>query len=230
MKNFKKKFMKEKIFTALKASIVDVNGKTSISDRTLNAYAERLSTQIADESQIAEAIKPDVIVLKEIVGNISAVAAEAVKAVKPVEKPIDKPVDKTIDIAEPAWFTAFKEQQKLETEQLKQKVTGFEKKEAQSQLMGKLTSKLKEKGISESFWRGRNLSIESEADIDTLATTIETDFDVFRQEQADSGVVLNSPKSGDGGKIEGILGAKIAEAQNAGKSGGAEGKKIVIQN
>ena len=31
-----------------------------------------------------------------------------------------------------------------------------------------------------------------------------------------------------GVKAEGTLGAKIAEAQNAGKSGGAEGKKIEI--
>src|ERR1035437_4618818 len=100
--------MKEKIFLALKAAIVEGTGKTSISDRTLNAYAERLSTQITEESQIAEAIKPDIIVLKEIAGNISAVAAEAVKTVKLPEKAVDKTIEKTIE-GEPEWFKSYRE-------------------------------------------------------------------------------------------------------------------------
>jgi hypothetical protein len=73
--------MKEKILSELKTA-VRVNGKTGISDKTLEAYANIVSAQITDESQIADAIKPHVVVLKEIQGNIDHVAAESVRAAK----------------------------------------------------------------------------------------------------------------------------------------------------
>ena len=113
---------------------------------------------------------------------------------------------------------------------LQQKLSGFEKEKTQSQLMGKLTSKLKEKGIPESYYKGRSLSIESETDIETLATTIEADFGVFRQEMAESGVVISIPQSANGNLNEGSLGAKIAEMQNTGAIGGVKGKEILIKN
>jgi len=111
---------------------------------------------------------------------------------------------------------------------LQEKLAGFEKEKTQSQLMGKLTSKLKEKGIPESYYKGRNISIENEADIETFATTIESDFGTFRQELAESGVVISVPQNAQGGSTEGKFGAKVAEKQNAGISGDIEGKKIQI--
>ena len=222
--------MKEKIFTALKASVVDGNGKTSISDRTLNAYAERLSTQITEESQIAQAIKPDVIVLKEIAGNISAVAADAVKAVKPLEKPLEKVVEKVIDPNEPAWFTAFKEQQRLETEELKLKVTGFEKERTTEALTSKVKNRLKEKGVDEDWLIGRNLAVESEDVLEQKVDEVATNWATYVQRQAEKGVVINVPQNAQGNVAEGKFGSKIAELKNAGASEGAEGKKILINN
>ena len=96
--------------------------------------------------------------------------------------------------------------------------------------MGKLTSKLKEKGIPESFYKGRNLNIENEAEIETFATSIDSDYGVFRQELAESGVVINVPQNAQGNVAEGKFGSKIAELKNAGASDGAEGKKILINN
>lgn len=113
---------------------------------------------------------------------------------------------------------------------LQEKLAGFEKEKTQSQLMGKLTSKLKEKGIPESFYKGRNLNIENEAEIETFAASIDSDYGVFRQELAESGVVINVPQNAQGNVAEGKFGSKIAELKNAGASDGAEGKKILINN
>ena len=62
--------MKEKIFKALKDSIL-IGGKTSVSDETINIYVGLIdSEKITDESQIAEAIKPFVPALKEALSSI----------------------------------------------------------------------------------------------------------------------------------------------------------------
>lgn len=72
--------MKEKIFKALKDSIL-IGGKTSVSDETINIYVGLIdSEKITDESQIAEAIKPFVPALKAVQANINSVAANSVTA------------------------------------------------------------------------------------------------------------------------------------------------------
>ncbi len=111
---------------------------------------------------------------------------------------------------------------------LQDKILGFEKEKTQSQLMGKLTSKLKEKGIPQSYYKNRNISIENDSDLETLTTAIESEYGVFRQELIDSGVVISVPKASTGQTNDGSFGAKIAERQNAGASSGVEGKKIEI--
>lgn len=72
--------MKEKIFKALKDSIL-IGGKTSVSDETINIYVGLIdSEKITDESQIAEAIKPFVPALKAVQANINSVAATSSSA------------------------------------------------------------------------------------------------------------------------------------------------------
>lgn len=166
--------MKEKIFQALKKSIVDANGITSVSDRTINACAEKLSKQITEESQIAEAIKPDVEILKEVAGNISAVAAEAVKNVKPVEKTPDvPPVKKTEDIQaliQAGIAEALKP--------LSEKIAGYEAKEKLTSRQTIIANKAKELGIPE--WRQKEgFIIPEEADeaaITSYLTTVKTNI------------------------------------------------------
>ena len=68
--------MKDKILSALKSGI----GKTSINDKTLNSYVNIIADKITDESQIGEAIKPYIEVLKEFQGNINSIASEAATA------------------------------------------------------------------------------------------------------------------------------------------------------
>jgi hypothetical protein len=155
------------------------------------------------------------------------VAAEAVKKVKPVEKPTPQ-AEKPADTDEPKWFKEWKEKQELETQTLKNKIEGYDKEKTTAQLIGKVTAKLKEKGIPESYLKGRNLLIETEEAIDPLVASIDGDYNAFKQEMAEQGVFISVPKTPTAGLKEGeALGVSIAEKRNTGASEGLQGKKIV---
>ena len=146
--------MKEKIFSALKAKILDPNtGKTSISDKTINAYVDVIAAQITDESKIPELITPFVAVLNEMQANINSVAAlaatekettlktaheQAIAALKAGTPPKDVPVD--IEALLDA---------KLKP--LQEKLSGYETKEKLSQRQALIAAKAKELLIPE--WR-----------------------------------------------------------------------------
>jgi hypothetical protein len=217
--------MKEKILLKLKEAC----GKTtSISDQTLDKLATTLATSVTEESQIDAVIELQKPILQAIDGNINHVAAEAVKKVKPVEKLQEKTIEKTIDPNEPEWFKSYREKQDQETLNLKNKLEGYEKEKTTAQLTGKVTAKLKEKGIPESYLKGRNLLIESEDGIDQLVTSIDGDYNAFKQEMTEQGVFISAPKAAAAGLKEGeMLGASIADKRNTGASEGLQGKKIV---
>lgn len=230
--------MKEKLLAFLKGKL------QGTSESYLNGVADFYAKTITDETQIETTLNDGVIDLLKLNAGILQTegdrrATEATKTAvknafeklgldengKPKVKPQDPaPVDPTSMEAVLA---------KLLDEKitpLQNKLLGIEKEKTQSQLMGKLTSKLKEKGIPESYYKGRNITIENETDIDTFASTIESDFSVFRQELAESGVVISVPQAAQGNANEGQFGAKIAEKKNAGVSEGTEGKQIKINN
>ena len=220
--------MKEKIFAALK---IACGNTANISDKTLQIMADHLSVTITEESQIEAAIELQKPILQAIDGNINHVAAEAVKKVKPADKTADKTIEKTIDLNEPEWFKSYREKQDQETLSLKTKLESYDKEKTTAQLTGKVTAKLKEKGIPESYLKGRNLLIETEDGIDQLVTTIDSDYNAFKQEMAEQGVYISVPKTPAAGLREGeALGAAIAEKHNnAGNApaGTVPGKKIV---
>lgn len=144
--------MKEKIFQAIKSSIIDPKtGKTSISDKTINTYVDVIAAGITEESQIATVIVPHVTVLKEMQANINSVAAAAVTekettlkseheaaiaALKGSNPPADLDVQKLINDA---------------IKPLTEKLAGYESKEKLSQRQALIASKAKELGIPE--WR-----------------------------------------------------------------------------
>lgn len=167
--------MKEKIFTALKNGVVDpTTGKTSINDKTLNAYVEIVAAQISDESQIGAAVAPHIVFLKEVQGNINFVAAEAVKNVKPKaskEKEPEKADDDDIDarIA------------KILDEKLNPHLSKLEKADKDRVKIERetlITAKAKAVGIPE--WRikeGFNISDDStEQEITAYMATIKTNI------------------------------------------------------
>lgn len=216
--------MEEKILSQLKTAC---GQNTSISDKTLQIIAHRIAANVTEESQIEAAIEIEKPILQAIDGNINFVAADAVKKVKPIEKTIEKKTEEKIDPNEPDWFKSYREKQEQETTALKNKLESYDKEKAQSQLNGKITAKLKEKGIPESYYKGRNLNIESEDGIDQLISDIDTDYSGFKQELAEQGVIISVPRSSAGELKEGeALGKAIAEKKNTGSTEGVQGKKL----
>jgi hypothetical protein len=107
-----------------------------------------------------------------------------------------------------------------------QRLDAFEAKESQAKLTGILRQKLAEK-VPESFLRGRTITINSEADIDKLATEIEADFTATKQEMINQGVFVELPKKPQTPGQEGVeIAKRIAEQRNRGMAEGIEGKKI----
>lgn len=168
--------MKEKIFQAIKSSIIDPKtGKTSISDKTINSYVDVIAAGITEESQIATVIVPHVNVLKEFQANINSVAATAVTERETVLKSEHEaeivslrgthPVNNAPDVK------ALVEEA---IKPLKEKLSGYELNEKRTQRQQLIASKAKELGIPE--WRqkeGFNISDETdEAGIATYLTSI----------------------------------------------------------
>ena len=229
--------MKEKVLAFLKGKL------QGTSESYLNGVADFYAKTITEEMEIETTLNDGVIGLLKLNAGILQTegdrrATEATKtAVKNAFEKLGLDENGKPKVTPPANAPAPDSTEailaKLLDERLnplQDKLAGFEKEKTQSQLMGKLTSKLKEKGIPESFYKGRNLNIENEAEIETFATSIDSDYGVFRQELAESGVVINVPQNAQGNVAEGKFGSKIAELKNAGASDGAEGKKILINN
>jgi hypothetical protein len=144
--------MKEKILQQLKAAVVGT-GKTSITDQTFEAYANHIATQISEETQIPDAIKPHIELLKTFQGNINHVAATSVtekeailKAeyekqiadLKKLQKPEEKPDESEAKI---------KALLEASITPLKQKLEAYEAKEASEKRNASILAKAKELGI-----------------------------------------------------------------------------------
>jgi hypothetical protein len=219
--------MKEKIFTALKAAC----GKnTCVSDKTLEKLAETMATTVTEESQIEAAVELQKPILQAIDANINFTAAEAVKKVKlekPAPGPDPKPDPPKPDPDEPAWFKTYRETSEKRINDLTEKLTLQEKKEAAAHLTTKLITALKEKNVPESYFKGRNLAIESEDKIAEIAAAIETDYSGFKQELTEQGVIISIPPSSPGTLKAGEqLGKSLAEKRNASATAGVEGKPL----
>lgn len=174
--------MKDKILSALKKGVSDPKtGKTSINDKTLNAYVELISAQITDESQIETAAAPHIAFLNEVQGNINSVAAEAAKKAKeakpqetqtPVPVPTETKTDET-----PAWAKALMDDIKS--------IKGEKVHESQS---AKLIAALTEKKVPESYYQpaltGRKF--EKDEEVDALVETISTNYTKFQQDFANN--------------------------------------------
>lgn len=230
--------MKEKILAALKTKFVGVQ------DSILNRVADKLAKTVTTDEAIVTAVEG--VSMQQLIDSYAdsratEAASTALKnhraklGLDENDQPInpgddedkDKNKKKKTDPDEPAWFTKFKEDQQKTIDGLVQKVTGFEKEKTTTELSGRLLSKLKEKGIPESYFKGRNLIVEKEDAIDTLVTSIETDFNGFKQEMAEQGVNISIPPAAGGPPNVGAdLGKSAADRKNAKPSEGVGAKKL----
>jgi len=96
----------------------------------------------------------------------------------------------------PAWAKSIIESNRA----MAARIENFEKAKTVEQLAGVARTKLKEKGIPESFVG--TISIESEDKIDEFITANETRYTAFKQEQINSGNWVDKPASGGSGGAE----------------------------
>lgn len=217
--------MREKIVSALKTKYSNLG----FGDKAFDGVASYLEKTVTDETQIETAISGVEILLKSFQGDIDKRVNDAIAKTKTEleKKPAEPKEPKQEPKDEPEWFKSYREKQDKETADLKLKLDGYEKEKTAAKITNKLVEKLKEKGVPESYYRGRNLAIENEDGIDSLVDSIETDYSGFKQELAEQGVIISIPKSPVAGVKEGeAIGKSIAEKRNTNTSEGVVGKKV----
>jgi len=114
-----------------------------------------------------------------------------------VEKKEPPPTPTPPDPNEPEWFKAYRQKQETAQIELQKKIDQFENAKKFEQLESIAKTKLKEKGIPESFVS--TINIESEDKIDEFVAAQEARFTAFKQEQINSGNWVDKPTSGISG-------------------------------
>lgn len=231
--------MKEKILSFLKTKL------TGVQESYLAGVADTLSKTITEEDKIATSITDGVIetirvgamfIQSEGDRRATEAAKTAVKNYmdkhgltedgKPVKPPKKEDVTPTDT---PDWFKQYQTKVDEVIGGLKSKLDEYEKSKTREAMSGRLTSKLKELGVDETFIPAmtRNLAIESEDKIDQLAAQIHEDYQSIVQKKAEQGVVINVPATPKPGVKEGeALGKSIAAKKNATSTDGVQAKKI----
>ncbi|HLD90556.1 MAG TPA: hypothetical protein VI911_06005 [Patescibacteria group bacterium] len=209
--------MKEKILAFLKSKL------TGVSESFLSGVADTFSKTVKEEKDIETVFTDGIIeTLKfsatqlQIEGDRRATEAQktALKNFQekhglnedgtPIKKVGRPPKDKDADPDpnEPVWFTAFKKEQQESTETLKAEIEKQKQEKTLASLAEKVSKHEKLKDIPASYLKGRNLIPKSEAEIDQLVASIETDYNGFKQEMAEKGVVISVPPTGGGQQSE----------------------------
>jgi hypothetical protein len=210
--------VEEQILTALKTKYKNLG----FGDKALAGVAAYLATTVKEETGIEPAITGAEPLLKAFQSDIDTRVTNAIKAAKDEQKkqeqkpePEQKPEDHKDE--PPAWAKGILD-----------RLDAFEKKESRASLISKAREKLAEKHIPETFLRGRSLDIETEADIDKLVNTVETDFTAFRQDLVNQGVIVSTPTEGGGDKADAAVAKMIAEKRNNPTiAQGVVGKKLI---
>lgn len=240
--------MKEKILQYLKTKIGAHAG--GIQDAFLIGIAEKFSKTITEEDKIPTEINDSVLetvkatydFMQSEVGRRTTDAQQTAlknwrekhgldENGKPIEKQgKPKPNENVGGEDVPPWFKEYQKQTSTETAELKGKIASMESEKTREQLLGKVHSALKEKGIPLTFLgkvASRNLTVESEDKIDPLIAEIEGDWNTFTQDAANNGVNVVIPKTGSGAPPDGeAKGKEIAAKRNASATEGVKAKKL----
>lgn len=215
--------MKEKLLALLVAKFVGVP------KATLERIAEKKAGSVTDEAQlqsIADGIDYGQIVQSEVDSKITESNKLAVsnyekkhnlKEGKPVSTEPPAPGNQNSDDISTIVANAVK----TAVAPLQQELQAFKQKETQNSYLGRVKNTLSEKKIPESFWGKRTINVESDEQLTAVVAEIETDWTTFRQEQINSGVMIDKPASGGGPVTDGEGLAKQIEAGT---------KEIVEQN
>ena len=204
--------VKDSIISALKNKYSNLG----FSEKTFTGVADYLAATVTEETQIETAITGVEPLLKAFQGDIDSRVTAAVRKKeqelkaaqqKQEPQPQNQPAQQKDDEM-PAW-----------AKQMFSKLETLEKKETHAQLMNRLKAKITDK-VPESFLRGRQITIETESDIDTVAQSIEADYTAFKQDLINQGVIIDSPKQGQQNAKAGVDFA-LAEAKRRNEGGSA---------
>jgi hypothetical protein len=207
--------MKEKILVFLKSKL------TGVSESFLSGVADTFSKTIKEEKDI-ETVIPDGIIeaLKysatqlQIEGDRRATEAQKTalknfqekhgldengerikgKPGRPAKSKDADPDDSDDGEKIPEWAKKIL----AKNAELEQKIEAQTQEKTSAMLAEKVSKHEKLKDIPQSYLKGRNLVPKSEAEIDQLVTSIETDYNSFKQEMAEKGVVISVPPTGGG--------------------------------
>lgn len=206
--------MKEKLIAALKNKYPNLG----FSDKTMDNVGDYLSQTVTEEQGIEPAVNGAELLLKAFQGDIDRRVADAITKVKGEQRKADpQPKEKPEEQKEemPSWAKG-----------LFDKLEAYERKEAQSRMVDQVKSRLSDK-VPESFYRGRQLHAETEADADKLVETIQSEFTALKQDMINQGVFVEVPKKSQAPGQEGVeIAKRIAEQRNKGMAEGIEGIKI----
>jgi hypothetical protein len=191
--------MKEKLLALLIAKFAGVD------NAILERLAENKTKGITDEGQL-QTISDGITIATVIQSEADRRATDAsqtavvnyekkygVKDGKAITNPTPTPTPD--DPNEPAWFKAYRQTQEQKQAALEAELNQFKVAKSAEVFNTTAKTKLKEKGIPESFVGAFN--IEDESKIDEFVTTQETRFTAFKQEQINSGNWVDKP-SGSG--------------------------------
>jgi len=214
--------MKEKILAFLKTRL------TGVPENYLSGVADTFSKTIKDEKDIETVISDGIIeTLKfsatqlQVEGDRRATEAQktALRNFQekhglnedgtPIKKPVGRPpktkdVDPDNDSDEgddkiPEWAKKIL----AKNTELEQKIEKQMQEKTLASLAEKVSKHDKLKDIPQTFLKGRNLVPQSEAEIDQLVATIESDYNGFKQEMAEKGVIVSVPPAGGGAEGDG---------------------------
>lgn len=163
--------MKDKIFKLLKEKA----GKTSVNDRTLEAYAKHIASKTTDESQIDAEIESYLELIKETDGNINSVAKKAAaEKEKEIQNKVTLPKEEENPKEEKEYLTSadlmkILAEQKSSTE----KVQSFEK------MVSDVKSTLTEKGLKPKLLSKllANIKQSDELTLESLTSSVQKEYD-----------------------------------------------------
>jgi len=213
--------MKDKILAFLKTKLAGFAG--GVENDFLLEYADHFSKSIKEETEITTTLTDGVIdqikvaygfYNKEVVKKTTAAQETALKNFRekhglnedgtPIKKSVGRPKKKDVDSDDdddsdedekiPGWAKKIL----AKNAELEGKIEKQIKEKTLASLADKVSKHEKLKDIPVSYLKGRNLVPESEADIDQLVAQIENDYNGFKQEMAEKGVVISVPPAGGG--------------------------------
>lgn len=196
--------MKTKIVAFLKTQL------QGVPEKFINGVAELYSKTILDEKDIETVLNGATIEALKYSANELQVEGDkrATSALKTyLEKhsltedgKSTKPEQPKTEAPKPEEAPAWAKDLQAKFLSLDEKIKSSEKEKTYASLSGKVADKLKEKGIPTSFYKGRTMAIESEDQIDQLIASVETDFQSFKQDLTEQGVIVQKPLMGSGHK------------------------------